>query len=250
MRVEFLNSPNLPNGSVTAVFASILDKSLELELSKKSIKVVPSLPNQKIDDPVRAHADILLYHLGGNSFIVDSSQQEIIKYLKKLNCDLIIVDGISSPYPNDCLLNAADIGDYIICNKSITHKAILNCGKKIVNVKQGYSKCSACVIGKNRLITDDLSLYNAVIQYSDINALLVQKGSVKIEGYSYGFIGGCSGLIDKNLLFFNGDLSTHSDYLKIKQFLVKSNVEYIDIKNKPLTDIGSILPISESDGVK
>ena len=36
---------------------------------------------------------------------------------------------------------------------------------------------------------------------------------------------------------------------KAKKWLEENNIEYFDIKNKPLTDIGSILPIIEKDGV-
>ena len=71
---------------------------------------------------------------------------------------------------------------------------------------------------------------------------------MKIDKYDYGFIGGCCGLIDKDLLLFNGDLSMHSDFDKIKNFLYYNGVSYIDIKGKALTDIGSIIPIMEKDG--
>ena len=78
--------------------------------------------------------------------------------------------------------------------------------------------------------------------------MLVEKGSVHIDKYDYGFIGGCCGLINKNTLLFNGDLSLHSDFDKIKNFLYDNDINYIDIKGKPLTDIGSIIPIMEIDG--
>ena len=120
--------------------------------------------------------------------------------------------------------------------------------KEIIDVKQGYSKCSVCICNHNTVITDDISIYNALLQYDNINSLLVEKGSVRINEYNYGFIGGCCGLIDKNLLLFNGDLSTHTDFDKIQKFLYDNNVKYIDVKNKPLTDIGSIIPIIEKDG--
>ena len=115
-------------------------------------------------------------------------------------------------------------------------------------IKQGYSKCSVCICGYNTIITDDKSIYNAVSSYDNINSLLIEKGSVSINKYDYGFIGGCCGLIDKNLLLFNGDLSLHSDFNKIKNFLYDNDIKYIDIKRKPLTDIGSIIPIMEIDG--
>ena len=147
-------------------------------------------------------------------------------------------------------MNFADIGDYIICNKSILTEKIAEFipQKEIIDVKQGYSKCSVCICKRNTIITDDISIYNAVSQYDNIKSLLVEKGNVSIGKYDYGFIGGCCGLIDKNLLLFNGDLSTHSDFDKIKNFLYDNEVNYIDIKGKPLTDIGSIIPITQKDG--
>ena len=110
-----------------------------------------------------------------------------------------------------------------------------------------YTYCR-CICKHNTVITDDISIYNALLQYDNINSLLVEKGSVSINKYNYGFIGGCCGLIDKDLLLFNGDLSTHTDFDKIEKFLYDNNVKYIDIKGKPLTDIGSIIPITEKDG--
>ena len=64
------------------------------------------------------------------------------------------------------------------------------------------------------------------IKHDNINSLLIEKGSVHINKYDYGFIGGCCGLIDKNLLLFNGDLSLHSDFDKIKKFLYDNGINY------------------------
>lgn len=244
MNEKFLMYPNLPENDVLTVIAQNCDTQLLNALSKLSIKVLPTDKQAVLDAPVSKHGDILVHHLGGNTFIVDESQKTITKYLAGNNCDIETISSIYSPYPNDCLLNCADIGDYLICNISITHPKILETDKTVINVKQGYAKCSVCIVGRNTIITDDISIYNAVKPY-DIKCLLVEKGSVKIEKYDYGFIGGCSGLIGKNKLFFNGDLSIHKNYKEICDFLYEHNVAYFDIKNKPLTDIGSILPIIE-----
>ena len=100
--------------------------------------------------------------------------------------------------------------------------------KTIIDVKQGYSKCSVCICKHNTIITDDISIFNNLLQYDDIKSLLVEKGTVKIDKYDYGFIGGCCGLIDKDLLLFNGDLSMHSDFDKIKNFKYNKYVKKIN----------------------
>ena len=250
MNERFLKNPNLPENKVTTVFAQIDDNRLKSVFDELSIKVVKVNENSLLDAPVSQHADILCNYVGKSTFLVDKNQTELCKFLEDNNGKYVIIENIQSPYPDDCLLNFADIGDYVICNKSILTEEIVKSlpNKTIIDVKQGYSKCSVCICGYNTIITDDKSVYNAVLQYDNINSLLIEKGSVRINKYDYGFIGGCCGLIDKNVILFNGDLSLHSDFDKIKNFLYDNDIKYIDIKGKPLTDIGSIIPIMETDG--
>ena len=250
MKERFLNNPNLPESKVTTVYADVDDIALKKAFDDLSIEVVNVIENPFLDTPVSCHADILGIYVGKSTFLADKHQIELCKFIEDNNGKSVIIENIKSPYPTDCLLNFADIGDFIICNKSILTEQIVNFlpDKTIFDVKQGYSKCSVCICKHNTIITDDISVYNAVLQYDNINSLLIEKGSVNIDKYDYGFIGGCCGLIDKNLLLFNGDLSLHSDFDKIKNFLYDNDINYIDIKGKPLTDIGSIIPIMEIDG--
>ena len=250
MSERFLINPNLPKNKVITVFADIDDIALKNVFDKLAIKIVSVAENKFLDAPISKHADILANYVGKSIFLVDENQVELCSFIKNNDGKSVVIENIKSPYPNDCLLNFADIGDYIICNKSILSEQIVKNlpQKEIIDVKQGYSKCSVCICKQNTVITDDISIYNALLQYDNINSLLVEKGSVSINKYNYGFIGGCCGLIDKNLLLFNGELSTHIDFDKIEKFLYDNNVKYIDIKGKPLTDIGSIIPITEKDG--
>ncbi len=250
MKEKFLDNPNLPTKKVTSVFSHVDDKALKKAFDKFSIKVIDVCENRLLDTPVSKHADILTNYVGNSTFLVEKNQIELCNFIKDNDGKYVIIDNIKYPYPNDCILNFADIGDYIICNKSILTDDVTRIlpDKQIIDVKQGYSKCSVCICKYNTVITDDISIFNSLLQYDDIKSLLVEKGSVKIDKYDYGFIGGCCGLIDKDLLLFNGDLSMHSDFDKIKKFLYDNGVNYIHIKGKPLTDIGSIIPIMEKDG--
>ena len=250
MNERFLINPNLPDNKVTTVFADIDDNALKNASNDLTIKVVLANENPFLDVPVCKHADMLGNYVGKSIFLIDKFQVGLCSFIEDNGGKSVVLENIKSPYPNDCLLNFVDIGDYIICNKSILRKDIAEFlpQKPIIDVKQGYSKCSVCICRRNTIITDDISVYNAVSQYDDINSLLVEKGSVRINKYDYGFIGGCCGLVSKDTLLFNGELSTHADFDKIKKFLYDNDVNYIDIKDKPLTDIGSIIPIMETDG--
>lgn len=240
----FLTEPNLPSSTVTDVLVSDSDIGLIRHLSDIGVHSLNLCKSADLELFCANHADILTYHLGNGNFIADRTAHSVLQ-----NFNICEAVSVSSPYPNDCLLNAADIGDYLICNRKITHYGILNYAEKqnkqIINVNQGYAKCSVCIVKRNTIITDDESIYRECSTIKGISVLLVSKGSVALESQNYGFLGGASGLLGENLLFFNGDLSYHKDFLAIEQFLRYHNIKYSDIKNKPLTDVGSIIPIKQ-----
>lgn len=249
MNNVFLNEPNLPTGAVTDVVVSGSDESLINALAKIGIYSHQIQKSYNLEPFCANHADILTYHLGSGSFIADNTAKNALN-----NCNIYETVNLSSPYPNDCLLNAADIGDYLICNSKITHRTILKESEKrnklVIHVNQGYAKCSVCIIKRNTFITDDESIYTECSKMNGISILFVSKGSVALKCQNYGFLGGASGLISENTVFFNGDLRFHKDYIAIEQFLSYHNVKYTDIKNKPLTDVGSIIPIKQKGNVK
>lgn len=245
----FLTEPNLPTSAVTEVLVSDGDESLIKSLANLGIISHQIHKNGNLEPFCANNADILTYHIRNGDLIADNTAVNALK-----DCNICETVNVSSPYPNDCLLNAADIGDFLICNSKITHKTILEVAekrnKRIIHVNQGYAKCSVCIVKRDTFITDDESIYRECSKVNGISVFFVSKGSVALKGQNYGFIGGASGLINENTLFFNGDLCLHKDFVAIEQFLSYHNVKYIDIKNKPLTDVGSIIPIKQKGNTK
>ncbi len=118
-------------------------------------------------------------------------------------------------------------------------------GLTIIPVKQGYTKCSICIADENSIITDDESIFKSAQNYFD-DILLISKGSVRLKEMNYGFIGGCTGKIDKNKIAFNGRIESHDDHNLIIDFLDRHNITAVELLNDRLTDIGSIIPVCES----
>ena len=114
MSERFLNNPNLPENKVTTVFAYVDDNSLKNVFDDLSIKVVSVNENLLLDAPVSRHADVLGNYVGKSTFLADKNQVELCRFIEDNNGKLVVVEDIESPYPKDCLLNFADIGDYII----------------------------------------------------------------------------------------------------------------------------------------
>ena len=160
----------------------------------------------------------------------------------------IIIEEIASPYPGEVRINVKRTGKAIVCNTKYVSESIKsysdNYGIDLIHSNQGYVGCSSILISDNVVMTDDESVYSAFCRIG-FDCLMLSKGQIKLSGYSYGFIGGCCGFIDRNLIAFNGKLSTHGDADKIKSFLSKYNISYIELSDEPLTDIGGLVPILE-----
>ena len=153
-----------------------------------------------------------------------------------------------SPYPDDILLNSAIINEAIICKTDKTSKHLLqfaeNNNFNILNSKQGYSKCSICIVNENAIITEDNGIVR-LLKNSQINVLKIEADFIKLSESHSGFLGGASGKIGKNKIFFNGNLEEHPSYQEIINFLDLYNVKPFYDKSYKLTDIGSIIPITE-----
>lgn len=245
-----VSRPNLPQYKVHEVAVSDYSDILIKKLNELNINPVVTSRSSNLDKSICYHTDMLMLHLQGNTILADESQKNnIVKYLT-MGYELRFINiDIKSPYPYDSFLNAVVLGDKLICCKNTIHKDVIDCAVnnnyQIINVNQGYTKCSVCIINDSAIITDDESLYRACGNI--IDTLYISKGSIKLDGFDYGFIGGCTGLIDKDKLLFNGDINYHKDCNRIIDFLGLHDIKPVIIESQPLTDIGSILPLTEEN---
>ena len=147
-------------------------------------------------------------------------------------------------YPKDIAYNAACTGRFLIHNLKHTAPLILEQAEKakmkLIDVPQGYAKCSTVVLDKNTIITYDSGIVRACKEADGPKALLISPGHVRLEGYNTGFIGGASGRVGDEIIF-SGDLSAHPDFLAIKDFIEDRGLKCKWFPEFPLTDIGSII---------
>lgn len=196
-----------------------------------------------VSEPISYHADVLYLKISSDSLKVSSCQKNNIAFLESLGFD-VHTEQLGAGYKNESKLNMVITDNMIICNpKTCIETESFKKGKQILNVKQGYTKCSTVVIGNDNFITEDISILKALSEAGK-NCLLVNKGYVELQGYDYGFIGGASVYLEeKNLLLFFGDISRHPDYIEIAEFCKHIGVEIDYIKDYNLTDIGGAICI-------
>lgn len=243
---RFIENPNLPQGNVNGVVCGELCDELNDYLDSKGIERLVIEPNMLIDPAVRFHADMAALHLGGNRIICDKKQQSLIEKLTLKGFTVMVTDTeIAGEYPQDIGLNFTFIGGNLLGNFRYGDKSMIAAsdGYNKIDVKQGYCKCSCLVVDDNSLITDDKSIYDKASE-SSLDCLLISKGDITLEGHEYGFIGGASCKISKNVILFFGDITKHCDYKNIADFIEKRGCE-IKYLSFPLTDFGGIIPITE-----
>lgn len=200
--------------------------------------------DNKFDAPISAHPDIFMTMIKGHLFVDAALNNLFINKQNTIYCNREVECQKKIVYPSDVLFNCVNVGRYLICNKAFTHSSIIEFADandiKIVDVKQGYAKCSTCVVSENAIITEDESIAKKSSEVG-IDVLKIEKGHIKLDGYDYGFVGGCSGLIENDVLAFNGDIKKHPEYRRILHFCDKYSVNVVSLCEEPLYDIGSII---------
>ena len=214
-----------------------------------------------------AHPDLCDYIANSGHFIhtfseVRTASELVANHPDVLLCKLgarpesPIYEGIpnelSPLYPGDCRYNAACTGKFFIHKLDVTDAGLLNAAKAsfgdefhLVDVRQGYAKCSTVIVDEDSIITYDKGIAKPC-EAAGMNVLLVEPGFVKLRGANTGFIGGASGRVDDKIVF-NGDLSAHPNFREITAFIEERGLGCKWFESYELEDIGSIITVTKSD---
>ncbi len=200
------------------------DQALKKYLKEAGHRVCEVRSTVKMDPPISTHPDIYmcalrdgLYH--GERFLLHPD------------------------YPGHAIFNGCSTGKYFIHNLKYTAPDLLEAvrreGQIQVHVAQGYAKCSCVVVDEDSIITADRGIWKEAVK-AGMDVLLIERSQVILQGYPYGFLGGASGKVGSTIIF-NGDVTRHSDYARIRDFIESRGLEIVYFKDYRLTDIGSII---------
>lgn len=210
-----------------------------------SIALLP--PHPSLPVPVSAHADMLLWCYDKTVFcFVDYLYiaAEAFDALRALGYEIHpISEAAGGEYPYDVPLNCALVGSRIIANPRSVSRDILGLAEErslsIVPTRQGYSKCSVCVVSEDAIVTADRSIA-ASAAAAGIDVLLIREGGVRLDGYGTGFIGGATGY-DGERVYFCGSLDLCADADAIRGFCKKHGKTPVSLTQDELYDVGTIL---------
>ncbi|MCH5296479.1 MAG: hypothetical protein J1E85_02295 [Ruminococcus sp.] len=212
------------------------------ELIDIGYQIIPTDTIVVFHTPEQKHADMQCLKIDDKYFILNECDR--LKHsLNPLN-PIVISHKAGKKYPENVLLNCLYL-DNILYGKSsaISSEVKEYCNEnniKIVNVNQGYTRCSTLIVNEKAAITADISIAKA-LKNNGVEVMKISEGHIILEGFNYGFIGGASGKIDNRIVFF-GNVKNHPDFNKIETF-IKNHGKDIQIlcPQMPLTDIGGIV---------
>ena len=223
-----------------------LDEGLLKELIKKGFEPISMPRYDRLGRGVWAHPDMLLFFLG--DICITTSEyygiaRESFGKIEALGYTVRLTDEVpNSDYPKDILFNSLPLGSTIYGNeKGMSRELIsLACerGIDIVNVRQGYTKCSVLKVDENAIVTADKGIADAASARS-ADVLLISAGHIRLDGYDTGFIGGCGGYFEDKV-YFLGEPSLHPDGSAIRDFCKKHKKECVSLSNNTLFDAGSL----------
>lgn len=216
-------------------------------LRRLGTEVFVSENNKNLQIPVQSHADMSVLHLGDNKFLTYDSA--IAKTLKSMGADCAVpAVEQAADYPHDVALNCLVLGSFIVCNTLFCAPEIPllaeKTGRKLINVRQGYARCSVAVVDEHSVITADKKIA-AKLLGEGLDVLCISSGSIELPGYNCGFIGGCCGKISRDKLLFCGDPANHPDGERIYEFVNSKGIEIITTADEPLFDFGGIIQVFE-----
>lgn len=247
---NFINVPNIPVKTVKTV---VIDYRTDMEilgtLDELGIKTVKTERCVELYDSIQGHPDILMHHIGENFIVMAPNVFDRLAF-KLIKKGFAVTKGdtcLSRNYPQNIAYNVLRIGRYAFHNLKYTDRQIRILYEKMnikaVNINQGYSKCSVCVINEKSVITSDKGIAKELEKY-DIESLLIKPGDIRLEKLNYGFIGGATGLISNSELAFTGYVNNLKDYKRIMEFLDLRGISAKILSSKKIIDIGSIIPLT------
>ena len=224
-----------------AIIDPRLDEECVKNLCDEGFKTISVGLSNLVDEPVSGHPDIQVFIHGKNLFVHPNIDKQFLKDIENHVNVIMCSTKLEKNYPNNIPYNIAVVKNFAIHKKGFTDKTIHDYfskhGINILDVKQGYSKCSTLIVGDG-IITSDKSIVDSANSVG-IDALLISDGFIDLPGYNYGFIGGASGYYD-DTIYLTGCIDHHPDKEGIECFIKSKNMKLKFLSSKRIVDVGSI----------
>ena len=216
--------------------------------------------NNELYDEIAAHVDISYVKIKDT---VITSPDRFVELSKIIKCDVGNKE-ISKEYPYDIPYNVCIMGINAIHNFKYTDEIVKEKLEKeqynLINVNQGYTKCSIAVIDDRSCITSDIDIAKKLMD-NGIDVLFVYEPDIKLLKrtnqnetiqnrmfFEYsdmqGFIGGAMARIEDEVILF-GDANKLLNKDKIINFIESKGIKLKWFEGLDVVDYGSIVIVNK-----
>ncbi len=231
-----------------AIVDGRISQEIENNLEKLNIKIIKTTECKDVHPSIAYHPDIVIHPINHTSLVIAPNVYEYYEdKLKYLGIKLIKGESyLGNKYPLDVGYNVGRVGNYAIHNFKYTDQVLKFHLKKegldLVDVNQGYGKCSLGLVNENTVITSDRGIYKR-LKDLPISILLIDPGHIILDHQKYGLIGGINGNLSNTKSILSGSLVDHPNGQVIIDFFKNNGSEVIYLSDKPAIDLGTIITL-------
>ena len=193
-------------------------------------------------EAISGHPDIFFCPTPAGLIVAPNLPEKYFKILNEKGISYTIGQlPVGIQYPDSAKYNTLVTKNFIVQNDAISDATILkqNPNHEIINVRQGYVRCSLLALPNDSFITSDRGIEKSLHQHK-LEVLYIDPSCVKLEGFEHGFFGGVCGLLD-SLLFVCGSLKYFKEKELIESFVTRAGVSIIELYDGQPVDVGTIL---------
>ncbi len=217
-------------------------------LKRLNIEPIKTIKCDDLQEPVNGHPDMVIHPIDYGTFVVAPNVYDYYRNVLEDKSIKVIKGGktLSRNYPKDIAYNVARIGRYAVHNLQHTDQVLKyyleEADIEFIHVNQGYTKCSTAAVSENKALTSDVLIHEKLKSYN-IDCMYINPEVVCLEGYNYGFIGGCAGLISERIFLSTGKILDKNILNTLKKFIQSAGYIYDEASNGQIIDLGSLIPI-------
>ncbi len=220
------------------------ENALREPLSAFSADILWLPDNPDVDPALSGHADLSVFAEGEEVWLAGYlKNSDLTDRIARTGRRVRFPETEQKPvYPGDVALNVCVAGERLFYNPKTASPSLVRYlteerGLRPVPVRQGYTKCCTLPAGREAVITSDEGIASAA-NAEGMDVLKIAAGSVELEGFDYGFIGGAAFRLDDGHIAFTGSLEHHPEGERIAGFIRKYGFEPVFLTDRPLFDIG------------
>ena len=165
---KFVLNPNLPDNTETVLIGEKYVPALKGPLELLDVELIGVPANCRVDPRLSSHADLSVLHAGGENFFLAQrlNNTEFADKLIKKGCKICFcAENQAEKYPFDAMLNICSIGNAFIYCPKVSDETVVSYqtgqGRTGISSRQGYCKCSVCVLDQKAIISADKGISRA-----------------------------------------------------------------------------------------